>query len=72
MASDGWLRGFLWHHKLTFRRVTTTGRELPSNTNALIAKFFADVNKQFDNQGVNSFRGKVINVFKLTTYSRFI
>jgi len=38
-ASDGWLRGFLRRKNFTLRRITTTGRDLPSDFLETIDQF---------------------------------
>jgi len=38
-ASDGWLRGFLFRKNYALRRITTTGRDLPTDCLATIDKF---------------------------------
>ena len=38
-ASDGWLRGFLFRKNYSLRRITTTGRDLPTNCLETINNF---------------------------------
>ena len=39
-ASNGWMINFLKRKKIVLRRVTTTGRDLPTNTSNVIKGFF--------------------------------
>ena len=41
-ASEGWLRGFLRRKNYTLRRITTTGRDLPSDFLETIVQFHKD------------------------------
>ena len=38
-ASEGWFQRFLKLHKLTFRRVTFYGRDLPTNVDKILDEF---------------------------------
>jgi hypothetical protein len=44
-ASPGWLYNFCKRKNYTLRRITTTGRDLPTNTMEIIKKFFSDCQK---------------------------
>jgi hypothetical protein len=44
-GTSGWLKNFLKRHSLVRRRITTTGRELPTNTLAIIKDFFETCNR---------------------------
>jgi hypothetical protein len=46
-ASDGWLRGFLRRKNFTLRRITTTGRDLPSDFLVTFDQFHKDCKKNF-------------------------
>ena len=46
-ASDGWLRGFLRRKNFTLRRITTTGRDLPSDFLETIDQFHKDCKINF-------------------------
>ena len=46
-ASDGWLRGFLQRKDYTLRRITTTGRDLPSDFLETIEKFHKECEFNF-------------------------
>ena len=46
-ASDGWLRGFLRRKNFTLRRITTTGRDLPSDFLETIDQFLKDCKINF-------------------------
>ena len=39
-ASAGWLENFLRRHNLVLRRITSSGRDLPTNCGVVIAAFF--------------------------------
>lgn len=67
-ASDGWLQRFLMRNNFTYRRVTTTGRELPSNTNSLIGKFFVECNALFSYRGARANLSKVWNMDESSIY----
>lgn len=69
-ASDVWLRGFLWRNKLTFRRVTTTKREL-HNVNGLIGNFFNSfrvVSKQYETGADLYLKNKLSNMDETSIY----
>ena len=46
-ASLGWLQRFLTRHKLSLRRVTTSGRDLPSNVGQIIDDFLKSSERNF-------------------------
>ncbi len=65
-ASNGWFSNFCKRHRYTLRRITTTGRELPSTTIEIIKKFFSDWQKI-----TNSFefsRDKIVNMDETAIY----
>ena len=46
-ASEGWFHRFLRRHKLALRRVTTSGRDLPSNVGQIIEHFLENSQNEF-------------------------
>ena len=42
-ASRGWMQNFMKRRRLAFRRITSSGRELPKNTFEIIKSFLKDV-----------------------------
>ena len=65
-SSDGWLQNYLSRHNLKYRRVTTTGRELPSNTGPTLRNFFNDCNNIFRKVYFN--RDKIFNMDETSIY----
>ena len=63
-ASDGWLFNFLRRKKLTLRRITTTGRDLPTNSANIIRNFIDDCSNRFTN--IN--RAQIINMDEIAVY----
>jgi len=47
VASQGWLWNFCKRKLLSFRRISTTGRELPADTLSRINDFYVQVSKIF-------------------------
>jgi hypothetical protein len=52
-ASGGWLRNFLKRKNLVLRRITTTGRDLPTNTLQTVKEF---INKYSELNTENPYR----------------
>jgi hypothetical protein len=65
-ASDGWLTGWLNRHNKTYRRVTTTGRDLPSNATQIIADFLNTALEVFRKHNFN--RKKIFNMDETSIY----
>ncbi len=42
-GSRGWFQNFMKRHKFSYRRVSTTGRDLPNNTVELCYEFYKEV-----------------------------
>ena len=51
-ASDGWFRNFLKRHDYTLRRITTSGRDLPTDCLKIIEKFLTECEQMFMNDHV--------------------
>ena len=66
-VSDGWLRWFLKRHNYSLRRLTTTGRDLPSDCLELIEHFLNNCETTLDD--VN--RVKIINMDETSIYLGF-
>ncbi|CAF1075178.1 unnamed protein product [Brachionus calyciflorus] len=65
-ASDGWLGGWLDRLNKTFRRVTTTGRDLPTNYSHTIANFLNQTQNVLRNNNFN--RSKIFNMDETSIY----
>ena len=47
-ASRGWLQNFMKRYNLSFRRITTTGRDLPKNCVQVVNEFLKEVKSKID------------------------
>ena len=48
MASNGWLVNFTERYRLSRRRITTSGREFPTNSQQIVSKHISTVNEYID------------------------
>ena len=74
-ASDGWLRGFLFRKNYSLRRITTTGRDLPTNCLETInnlhkecAVFYID-DAEFDPNGLVNMDETSVYIDKPSNYN---
>ena len=74
-ASDGWLRGFLFRKNYSLRRITTTGRDLPTNCLETInnfhkecAVYFID-DTEFDPNGLVNMDETSVYIDKPSNYT---
>jgi hypothetical protein len=63
-ASDGWLANFLKRKNFALRRITTTGRDLPSDCISVIQKFIDDCTNKFTNFN----RAQIINMDEIAVF----
>jgi hypothetical protein len=52
-SSYGWLRNYMIRFDLSFRRITTSGREFPKNCIQVIKDFLEDVKRRIEKNGQN-------------------
>ena len=50
-ASRGWVQNFMKRYNLAFRRITTSGRELPKDCVEIIKKFLDEVKNKIEDKG---------------------
>ena len=65
-ASNGWFINFCKRHRYTLRRITTTGRELPSNSIEIIKKFLSDFQRITSSFGFS--RDQIVNMDETAIY----
>ncbi|CAF0993255.1 unnamed protein product [Brachionus calyciflorus] len=65
-ASDGWHYYWLNRNNKTYRRITTTGRELPSNSCEIINNFIQENSNVF--RTINFDKSKIFNMDETSIY----
>ena len=63
-ASDGWLTNFLRRKNFKLRRITTTGRDLASDSLSVIKDFIDNCTNRFNNLN----RAKIINMDEIAVF----
>ena len=65
-ASNGWLNRFLHRKRFSFRRVTTSGRDLPANAAATVKTFLSECGAAYQQPGFD--RDSLLNGDETSIY----